>query len=376
MKSDQSVDETLQSEFESLLHGGVFNPRTGDVKPLPHSFIPLAKFVPIITGVTPVAVDLAHLGARTFLEIREAFNEQTLAMGQLPELTLPNGWYKVGPGLAEYFLRFNRPDANRQPSLGSVRYYWRQMQRGQWKPTGEPLIFDLNGAAINMQHRCWAALLGHTSFITYVVSDAPAMDNAFAYIDNGKIRTAAEALKTAGFNGTSPLIAALVNMSVNFEEGAYTCQKKRRTDRLTPIDVLEYVNNHPLTRRAAHLTAGEYKGVIEVVGHKDVVAFVAYKILVSYGEETLDKFMEDVEFDNDNALEGNAGHALRAFFAKQKKAADPLAKHLILAHLIKGFNAWVQDLPLKSVKVATDDDFPEFVEPVEAPIEAELVATE
>ena len=163
--------------------------------------------------------------------------------------------------------------------------------------------------------------------------------------------------------------------SVNFEEGAYTCQKKRRTDRLTPIDVLEYVNAHPLTRRAAHLTAGEYKGVIEVVGHKDVVAFVAYKILTSYGEETLDKFMEDVEFHNENASDSDAGNALRAFFAKQKKAADPLAKHLILAHLIKGFNAWVQELPLKRVNVATDDDFPDFVESSES-AELETVAAE
>ena len=361
-----SPDEVIKKDFEALLHGGVYDPYTGKVSPLPANLIPSAVHVPVSAGITPLIFDLTTAGTRSFTALIEAFNDQTLEMGQLPKLQIPNGWYCVGPAFLELLLRHNRPGANREASLGTVRYYFRQIRRKQWQPTGEPLILNQEDSFYNGQHRAWAGFLGGASFITYIVADTPVIPHGFAFYDNVKERTASVALKTAGLNGTAPLIAALINIAHNFEEGAYTCQKKRRTDRLSPIDVIEYVDSHPLAKRASHLTAGEYKGACEAVGHKDVVAFLVFKLLADFGEDVTDRFMEDIEFGNDDAPADHAGRAIRSFLAKQRKAADPLAKHLVLAHLIKGFNAWVEDQPLKTLKIALDDDFPAFVEPAEA----------
>jgi hypothetical protein len=67
-------DEQLQADFDKLIHGGIFNPYTGEVTPLPHELIPPAKFVPVSTGQTPLVVDLTTLSGKTFQEIVAAFN--------------------------------------------------------------------------------------------------------------------------------------------------------------------------------------------------------------------------------------------------------------------------------------------------------------
>lgn len=356
-------DEQLQADFDKLIHGGIFNPYTGEVTPLPHELIPPAKFVPVSTGQTPLVVDLTTLSGKTFQEIVAAFNQQTLDLGELPPFELPNGWYCLGPALQEYFLRRHRPDSNRDPGLGTVQYYGRQMGKDDWKPTGESIIFNQEGLGTNGQHREWAGLLGRHKFVSYVVADAPPLANAFAYLDNVKARNQAEALKTARLNGTASLLARLVNIIVNYEAGVFTCAKKKRSERLSPHDVLTFVNKNPLTRRAAHLTASEYKGACTAVGHDEVVAFMSFKLLSLFGDETSDQFMEDVELDNELAPDLDAGRAIRTFLARQRKTADPLPKHMILAHLIKGFNLWIEGTPVKRVTVASDDDFPTFVIP-------------
>lgn len=360
---DLTPDELLHKEFEELVHGGVFDPKTGLVTPLPKELIPSAAFLPITTGKTPLSVDLASLNPKTFQSIVEAFHEQTKELGALPAFNWPNGWYMLGPAMIEWLLRHNVPGANREPSLGTVQYYGRQMVHSGWQPTGESIIVDLKGRLLNGQHRGFAALLARAKFVTFVVTDTPAMVNAFCHMDNNKVRNAAEALRTGNMNGTAPLLAKLVTVITAFNAGAFTCTKKHRVDRLAPVEVLSFVEQNPLSRRAAHLTAGEYKGAVAAVGHKEVVAFMAYELLSRYEDDSVcDEFMEDLEFDDPAAPEGDAGKTIRSFLARQKRTSDPLPKHLLIAYLIKGFNAWALKQPLKTLKVAADDDYPEFIE--------------
>jgi hypothetical protein len=244
------------------------------------------------------------------------------------------------------------------------------MHEGDWKPTGEPIIFDTDGLSLNGQHREWASLLGKVSFPIYLVSDAPPLENAFAYIDDVKARTSAQALKTADMNGVSSLLAQVIAVAVGYESGAYAMDQKRRTPRLSPREILKYARAHPLARQAAHLTAGEYQGACEAVGYNELVAFMAYRILSDFDSEVCDRFMEELEFDNPNAIDGDPGKAMRHFLAKQKKTDKPLKKHAVLGYLIRGFNAWFQGTTLKSLRVDTAT-FPTFVGSDQSKAEAE-----
>src|SRR5262249_17233826 len=132
------------------------------------------------------------------------------------------------------------------------------MRAGVWIPTGQPIIIS-NGRARDHQHRSWAAYLSGCTFNTYVVN-VPHHPMLFAYLDNGRPRSARDALTTAGLDGVANVIASGVRVAQSYDQGAFTVLKTHRVDRPTPAEVLQYVNDHPHLRQAAHLMTTDYKG--------------------------------------------------------------------------------------------------------------------
>lgn len=310
-------------------------------------------------------LDIATATAQQFTEIVDAFEQSTKALGEnLPALPFTkNGWYSADEQMMEAALRRNRPGANRKLAFSTVQYYLAQMNRGAWSKTGQPLIFNVAGDFNDGQHRAWAAYLGRVKFDTYVIIDAPVIKNVFAYIDNVKPRTPASALQTAKFNGLSSLISQTIQIASNYDIGAYTCYKKKHVHRMAPIQYLDYADQHRGIKAAVRLVVADHKDAIELIGHKDLTTFVGYKIISLFGEETCERFLEEVAYPNEAYSDNDAVRALRVFLAKQAKTEDPQPKHIVLALVIKAFNAWVVGTPLKRVAVHTDDPFPQFVEP-------------
>jgi hypothetical protein len=317
-------------------------------------------------------LDLASATAQQFFDIADAFEASTAALGdKLPPLPFTeNGWYTNTPQAAEAALRRNRPGSNRKLSFATVYYYWQQMKADAWPRTGQPVIFNVEEWLNDGQHREWASYLGLISFDTYVIVDAPIVKNVFAYIDNVKVRTPAAALQTAKFNGLSSLISQTIQIASNYDLAAYTCLKKKSVFRMSPIQYLNYAEQHQGIKAAVRLVAAEHKEAMEAIGHKDVTTFVAYKISELHNEEICERFLEEIVSPNESSSNGETMRALRVYLSKQAKTADPAPKHIVLAHVIKAFNYWITGTPLKRVSVNTDDSFPQFAEP-EGSTEAE-----
>ena len=309
-----------------------------------------------------IQFDLLKGTPRQFAEITEEFEKHRKSLPEPSPLNLSNGWYTVTPKLAEEYLCRNIKGANREVSLTTVRYYARQMKRGDWVRTGEALCFTIEGILNNGQHRLWACYLSGASFDTYIIFDVPVSPVLFAFYDNGKTRTASTALRTGGFDGVSPLINTIIQIRENVNHGAYSMQRATRLDRLAPVEVLRLAQSDPKLKEAARLAAGEYHTAINVIGHKDVTGYVAYRIISSYDEVVLEEFMRDVEAPEGELPEDNAAVALRKCLEADRKKLQPMPKHLVLAHVIKAFNAWRNNEPVKRLKIPVTDDFPTFVE--------------
>ena len=50
--------------------------------------------------------------------------------------------------------------------------------------------------------------------------------------------------------------------------------------------------------------------------------------------------------------------AIHRFLDTNQRSAKPLGKHIVLAHVIKAFNAWKAGESLKRIKISVDDRFP------------------
>ena len=307
------------------------------------------------------SLDLALASNQKFQDLVQDFEKLITSKGQLPPLGLGNGWHTVTPQLAEQLLLRNLPGANRKASLSTITYYATQMRNNQWPRTGQPIILTANGILVDGQQRAWASYLEQVSFDTFLVTDAPMTEDLFAYIDNGRSRNGATALETAGLNGMSSLMTQTIQIAFNFEHGLYTCHKKKRGVRIAPIQILHYAKAHPEVKMAARFTAAEYKDAHIRIGHKDITSFVVYKILTLHSEEVCDRFMEDIG-DPSELADDSPVKALASFLDKQAKAKDPVAKHIVLAHIIKAFNLWVNGQACKKIIVPQDDPFPQFVE--------------
>src|SRR5262245_60419202 len=86
-------------------------------------------------------LDLSTASAKAFSELLDEFEPWRQEQPERP-LDLANGWKHITPQIAEAMLLRNPVTANRRPTLATVAYYAKQMQRGDWKKTGQPVIFN------------------------------------------------------------------------------------------------------------------------------------------------------------------------------------------------------------------------------------------
>jgi hypothetical protein len=208
-------------------------------------------------------------------------------------------------------------------------------------------------------HRCRACYLSGASFKTFVVTDVEPTPDLFAFVDNGKSRTDADALETAGMNGLSATIAATVKIAVKYERGAYHPHHKTRIPRMTPIEVLDYVRNRPDLHDAVNAIVSEHKQVLAdlMPRKKDVACFAGWQITKGHGEDVVDEFFEAM--GDEEVVQGPIG-LLRAKLRADADGRAELSKKEVLAFIIKAFNAWRGGRSMRRLILGTDEPFPQF----------------
>ena len=140
-------------------------------------------------------LDLEKASAAAFDDIRKRQAEWGANQPVTPLPFTKNGWYTITPEMAETLLIRNAA-ATAPLQLAVVIKYARMQKAGDWKRTGQPLIFNRDGKGEDFQHRVWACYLGGASFECYDVMVVPVDPFMFAYYDGGKPRSGVDALQT------------------------------------------------------------------------------------------------------------------------------------------------------------------------------------
>ena len=117
--------------------------------------------------------------------------------------------WTITPSMAAEMLKWN--DRNRPLSAHIVKRYVEPMKAGRWAFTGEPIIFS-RMRLLDGQHRLAACEESGVAIEALVVFGAP--DSAFAFIDAGATRTAADIFSIHGVPN-----AALVASAAGFVFG-------------------------------------------------------------------------------------------------------------------------------------------------------------
>ena len=321
----------------------------------------------MVDAVTPMdladpstlIVDLANPKPKLILALGEMFGYAIKKNPSLGALPVTTGWNDIDPAKAVALLLRNRPGANRQISPTTIIYYAKQMAAGAWKKTGQAILIDSDGVLIDGQHRLYAAVVSGSTINSFVVTEVPAQVALFAYIDNSKARSSADALQTAGFNGVSPTIAKVIKFAHELELGCYNPAGPSRPSRMTPAELLGVVDKYPHVQAASRAATFDYKPMVDLVGSSKKYVIATFTMLVAdlYGEETgfyeVENFFDDVtNVDLSEADKHEPAAALKKKLESSLNAKKAtLEPHEVMAALIKAFNAWKKGATIKTFVV-------------------------
>lgn len=305
--------------------------------------------------MTKFTLNLATATAGSFGNLIEQF-EKWKQESPPARLALQTGVHTISPEQAEDLLIRNRK--NRSVNLATVQAYGVQLERNEWRLTGQPIIFTERGDLLDGQHRLWACYLTGIAMTTFVVTDIKHEDDLFAFVDNCLPRSAGDALYTAGLNGLSRHVANVIQeFAHRYDEGALGISGRVYGMVLSNREVLGYMQDHPGLLTSAHYIDRMHKHAKAKLG-ATVATFFGWKVDEILGRETLDDFfhaMVAADLANDHPVA-----VLRKYIeppvltlrqrASGLRAAQPPAKER-LALAITALNAMMAGQKLKKLSI-------------------------
>lgn len=124
----------------------------------------------------------------------------------------------VTPEMAGKWLQSANFD-NRNLRASRVAQYGGDMTRGEWRLTGEPLIFADTGRVLNGQHRLTACVQAKVPFLTLVVKGVP--EDYLEHIDSGLPRNIGDVLKFRGHGKWSNEVGQVAKLLICLRRGIH-----------------------------------------------------------------------------------------------------------------------------------------------------------
>lgn len=261
-------------------------------------------------------------------------------------MTITHGIQAVTPETACRWLEGNTH--NRPVRDAHVEALARDMLKGHWRMTADPVRFDANGTLLDGQHRLWAIVNSGCTVPLLVVRglDIEAQD----YMDIGARRTAGDALtidKIGASATQSRTMASVARTVLMYHDPAH---------RPTQSEVLSFVREHLDLLGEAVTRTNSAKGSGLRGGS---VYGTAYFVLASVDYEASQEYFHAL-VTGEGLLPGNPILALRSRFLRTppRAATDPSAVKVNMAYFVKAWNAWREGRRVAHIRYALDEPTP------------------
>jgi hypothetical protein len=247
-------------------------------------------------------LDILRSDPHSFRNAEADFYRWQASQIQVPleQLGLPTyGWVVITQRIAEQLLLRNLK--NRKLRFAGLIGYALDIKFKRWKKTGQPIIIGRSGRLLDGAHRLWAVYLTGESIETFVVTDVDDISEPqlFAYMDNVQKRTAADALDTSGNKALSKSIARVI-FAFAIPDDEHQLRIEGISDyrhlQRSPVDIMVYLNDHPLLATVVAIMTEAYKPVQNLL-YPEVANYLGWRIHEIHGEEVFHAFMNDLQGD-------------------------------------------------------------------------------
>lgn len=243
----------------------------------------------------------------------------------------------VTPEMAKHWLDTTNTH-NRKIRDTTVQTYARDMERGNWRQTGEPIKFSSKGVLEDGGQRLSAIVKSNVTLPLFVVWDLT--PEAQAFMDSGRKRTAANMLELAGEKDAATLASA-----VKIALGVASGNAKPGSYEATHAEVADYLEKNPDIRRAVEVTrpfarrtdCGPSVVAYTYAEFAKLDVMEAYDFWFAVGESL-------AKYPGDPAL------ALKRFFTDARRNRKTLTLNHRLSAIYRAWNMRVEHLELRSIR--------------------------
>jgi hypothetical protein len=253
----------------------------------------------------------------------------------------------INPKTATEWLQTNTH--NRRVSEQLVERYAEAMEAGEWVLNGEPIIFDKTGRLQSGQHRLLAVVESKTSIWSVVVRGA---EPEYIYsLDAGRKRRMTDVLTLRGEKNVAVLSTALV------WHWRYTHKVMDRGG-ITPTNthLLKLLDETPTIRDFCNLASRLRTSLGVSPGLGGAILFELFRL----DEEDASAFLEAV-VTGENLDSSHPAYILRRWMIRAKQLPRKPSSAMIAAVMIKAWNAYREHTPLRALRWAANEEFPEAV---------------
>jgi hypothetical protein len=262
---------------------------------------------------------------------------------------------EITPKIARSLLERSNGYNYRKMSHRHVQLLGRDMESGNWDLNGEAIIVDESGRCIDGQHRLAACVSVDTSFPTVVITVPN--ETCDKNIDRGKCRRFQDLLAYGGVKHATHVSGAvrlIAQMEKVYGTGMWG------SNNWTNSELEDVLNRHPAVVDWTQMT----KGCKDIVSPSLVSAPMAYVFpnrIATIGEE----FVNGIKFGNDMVANDPRLVLRNKCVRRNAKKRETMPRHLIMAEVIKAWNAFCRGRKITTYGVAyrVGTDYPMPIKP-------------
>lgn len=254
----------------------------------------------------------------------------------------------ITPDYAARLLQENKH--NRRLSKTTIARYAQAMKTGGWIFNGESIKISWDNIMLDGQHRLYGCIESGEPFETLVITGLS--PSVFSCLDIGKRRTASDVLGISGYaNATT--VAAAVNIIVQLRSGKPIQYQPKNG--LSNAEVLEYAQEMIGIDDACAFMKS-FKSSSKMIGPGFAAGFLYECRRSSHGDKA-DEFFTRL-FDGIGLTEQSPIRLLRERLIANMTGKAKLQRKMIGAFIIKAWNSYVLERPIKVLRHSDDEAFP------------------
>lgn len=261
----------------------------------------------------------------------------------------------ITPEMAREYLKLNKT-TNRKLSQSVVRSYRTDMLENNFKMTGEPIQFDVNGVLVNGQHRMQAlAGIENESFVVSMLVVRNVPEEAFRYMDNGARRTTAQVAQMENISNATTVasVARILYLIETFGPG-YLHGGGYAGKVATRSQILDYVRDHfELIQRAA-VVAESCRDLMMAS-----VTGACYCLFYRKSGPSAEEFFERLR-TGINLKEHDAIYQFRQKLIANRSRRGKMAQVELMALCILAWKAFLNGRPVRRLQWKYGSEFPTF----------------